>query len=77
MEKSILETLSKHMKAIKDIGSSQYKFAEGKSCFNNLITFYKVSSLLDRGSEQLKLFTSAWVKVDPLTSSKASWQIKG
>lgn len=77
MEKTILETISKHMKGIKEIGSNQYKFAEGKSCFNNLITFNKVSSLLDEGREQLKLFTSTWVKADPITSSKTSWQIKG
>lgn len=47
MEKIILETISKHMKGIKEIGSNQYTFAEGKSCFNHLITFYRVSSLLD------------------------------
>lgn len=73
MKKINLETISKHMKWKKENGSSQYGFAEGKSCFRSLITFYKVSSLLDEGREQLKLFISTWVKADTITSSKTSW----
>ncbi|KAK4831176.1 LOW QUALITY PROTEIN: hypothetical protein QYF61_015646 [Mycteria americana] len=39
IEQPILETISRHMKGMKVIGSSQCEFTKEKSCLNNLITF--------------------------------------
>lgn len=39
MEQTIPETISKHMKVHKVVGSSQHEFANGKSWWTNLIDF--------------------------------------
>ncbi|PKU40014.1 rna-directed dna polymerase from mobile element jockey- hypothetical protein [Limosa lapponica baueri] len=40
VEQTILETISKHMKDSKMVGSSQHGFMKEKSCLSNLMVFY-------------------------------------
>lgn len=40
MEQLILETISRHTKDSKVIGSSQHSFKKGKQCLTSLVTFY-------------------------------------
>lgn len=47
MKQQILETISRHIKDKKVMGSSQYKFVKGKSCLTKLITFYNEMTGLD------------------------------
>lgn len=69
MEKITLQTISKHMKGKKVIGNSHHGFVKGKSCFSNLITFYKeMTSLLDEGKAADAVYLS-FSKADPITCS--------
>ncbi|GAB0182921.1 mitochondrial enolase superfamily member 1 [Grus japonensis] len=48
MEQLILETISRHMKDINVIRSSQHDFSKRKSCLTNLTNFYdEMTGLVD------------------------------
>jgi len=48
MERFVLSVLTKHVKDYQGIRPSQHGFMKGRSCLNNLVSFYdQVTHLLD------------------------------
>jgi len=49
MEQIILGEITRHVHGIQGIRPSQHGFMKGRSCLTNLITFYWVTRLVDKG----------------------------
>lgn len=50
MEQTLLEAISKHMKDVKVMGSSEHLFIKGKSWLTKLIAFYnEFTAAMDKG----------------------------
>ena len=49
VEKTMLVSIGRHLKNSAVIRHSHYGFTKGRSCLNNVVTFYKVTRPVDEG----------------------------